>query len=350
MISPRGASSDAVRVEREQWLDILRHNRGFAEPERWVSYARSQGFRKVTSTTVRGCPDCGGRLSNSLGQYVYYSTLIQLRQCCDCDLGYADTHIDPEVVRSHFERAYKDEDYFRKGRTAIYRSIVELADRIAPPHGRVIDVGGARGHLLAELRRRRGDLRLTLSDISRRACDDAEATHGFSTICSSIPGLAQTSARFDLILLIDVLYYEPDIRGAWAALNEIADVSSTLLLRLPDRLRLLSLSRRLQVLLRGAGRLGRQVTIPFFNPEHVYVFSREYLRSRLESIGFGSVQFLPSRLLVGGGIRRLGEAGYFRGASALARLSPRFSRLTPSCLVIARRGEPVSQRAARSRA
>jgi len=327
-----------MEVDQEHWLQILRHNQGFSDPDQWVPYARSHSFRKVKAHKLWSCPDCEARDGRKLGQYVYYSTLITLKHCRRCGLAFADTHIDPEVIRHHFERAYKDEHYFMRRRAPIFDYVALLADSLAPERGRVLDIGGAQGHLLMALRRRRQDLDLTLNDLSRNACEYAERVQGLQTICCAIPKLVEVEGRFDVILLIDVLYYEPDIRGVWEAVRDLASESCAVVIRVPGRLGVISLLNQAASFLQSQRWARRQTSISWFNPEHVYVFSEAYLRQRLSGLGFDRVRFLPSPLLAQEGWSGLAAATYLRFAKAAHALTSGRSTITPCFLAIAQRG------------
>ncbi len=123
-----------LRAARE----ILTNNLGFADPQPWLDYAVGHGFERVRAKPVPDCPDCGQRSDRRIGQYVYYSTLIHLLECKGCHLIWADAHIDSQVIKGHFEVAYKDNDYFVHGRRAIFQHLVGLIDRAAPKGGVVI--------------------------------------------------------------------------------------------------------------------------------------------------------------------------------------------------------------------
>jgi hypothetical protein len=164
--------------DQQHWFDILTHNQGFAEPDQWISYAKSHNFQKVMGVKLDSCPDCGSAMSARLGQYVFYSMLINLCHCSKCDLVYSDTRLDTSVIQHHFETAYKDQFYFTEQRAQIFEHIIRLTDTLSPPRGKLIDIGGAQGHLLAALRRRRPDLSLTLTDISQKACAYATSCMG----------------------------------------------------------------------------------------------------------------------------------------------------------------------------
>lgn len=101
-----------MNVDDEYWLEILTHNKGFDEPGQWIEYARRENFRKVEATKITRCPDCRSDIYSPVGQYVYYSTLITLQQCKNCELVFSNTHINGDLISQHFGMAYKDEVYF----------------------------------------------------------------------------------------------------------------------------------------------------------------------------------------------------------------------------------------------
>jgi len=323
--------------DRQYWLDILTHNQGFAEPDKWVSYARSHGFKRVKATKLDSCPDCCSGTSIRVGQYVYYSTLINLRRCSGCDLIYSDTRLDPCVIQDHFEIAYKDEFYFTEQRARIFDYVARLVDTFSPPTGRVIDIGGAQGHLLAALQRRRHDLSLTLNDVSEKACADAARVYKLQTVCCSINDLILVPEQFDVALLIDVMYYEPEIRGLWNAVSQLVKDSGTLIIRVPNYLALMNRSRRILQLVANTQLRGTTTSVRLFNPEHVFVFSRTYLRSRLRNLGFNRVAFLPSPLLSRRSRLKHLYTGYYKAAAVLHALTFGTVTITPSVVVIARR-------------
>jgi rubredoxin len=90
---------------RESLLEILAEQ-GFAHPDRWLDFAAAHDFRRVPAERLTECPDCGSPRFQRLGQYVYYSNLVTLRECAGCALVYADTRLPPGVVKAHSEGAY----------------------------------------------------------------------------------------------------------------------------------------------------------------------------------------------------------------------------------------------------
>lgn len=330
-----GEEATAGRSSDRDWAELLRHNVGFDDPERWVEFARTHSFRRVRATRVEACPDCGGRPGRPLGAYVYYSTLLRLRPCPGCGLVFSDVRIDPQVLKDHFERSYKGEAYFSGMRLPIFESISrEVAARVRHG-GRVLDVGGAEGHLLACLREARPDLQLEVSDVSEEACRAARS-RGLRAVRASVAELARRTDSFDALLLIDVAYYEPDVRTMWEAVARLVAPSGLLLLRVPNKLAWIRLAAGVRRALDRGWRDGLTTHVPFFNPEHVLAFSRPYLARRLAALGFSRVSFLPSPLLVRSPRVRSLLGGAYLAARAVGRL-PGSPVCTPSLLVVAER-------------
>ena len=322
-----------------RWINLLRENLGFERPELWVEHARAHGFERVRARVRPSCPDCGNSANEIRGQYVYYSTMIRLRCCKACQLRYSDALLPEELIAAHFERTYKDEEYFLRGRRDVFAFAASLVDRAAPIGGSVLDIGGAKGHLLAQVARRRPDLHLVLNDVSRTACESAQSRLGLETVVGTIPSLAVLRQRFDVVLLVDVLYYEPEIASAWAALDGLTAPQGTIILRIPNRLLRIEAAAKIR---RAAGLRyapPMATAVRGMNPEQIYVFSRAYLRRRLGSVGFHEVKFLPSPLLRSDSLTDRLAPGLYELARAVNALTGRGAVLTPSMIVTAgRRG------------
>lgn len=323
--------------DRMSWLSILRHNSGFEDPERWLEFARTHGFKRVRSTKLVACPDCGSSASRKIGQQIYYSTLMSLLACRSCGLVYADTRIDPEVLRGHFERAYKDEAYFSDQRRLIFQHISSIVQERAPSGASVIDIGGAEGHLLSTIHGVRPDLDLTLNDVSSAACAYGAEKFGLRTACAPVAELAALERTFDVLLLIDVIYYEPDLCGLWEAVGSLLDKQTCLILRVPNKFALLSRLERLRAVLATAKQRSMFASIALFNPEHIYVFTRPYLLQKLRRLGFTSIEFLPSPPLNRRGWANGVTGTYYRAARVAHGLSGGSLVATPAMVVVAAR-------------
>lgn len=280
-------------------LEILQFNKGFTHPEKWIEYGITNKFNKTKADKLEECPDCGARSFGYIGQFIYYSTLVNLLECAHCGLIFTDTRIDPKVISYHFEKAYKDEEYFISQRRRIFEQITRIADKVVPQGGKILDVGGAKGHLLATLKTHRPDLKFMLNDLSKNACDFAESKYGFQTILGGINELEKISSRFDVVILSDVIYYEPELSRLWAVLPRLVSENGTIIIRVPNKLALIRFWQFMKCTIFPAGS-EMQDRIKFFNPEHLFVFSQRYLSTRLKSIGFQQVVTVPSELLVKG--------------------------------------------------
>ena len=326
-----------VSLRRETAEQILTHNAGFTRPEQWVDYAVRERFRFVRATTVIDCPDCGEPTGRILGQYIHYSTLIRLRECRQCGLIWSDVRIDWEVVRSDMERTYhkqSDVDYFTSQRLPVFKHLSRLIDEAAPPNGTVLDIGGAQGHLMDMLWRRRPDLVTWVHDITVAATRYASEHFGLPTICGTIDAVLSRGMPYDVVVMSDVLYYEPQLGRLWSALRSLLKPGGRVFIRVPNKLpyiRVGALAQRIRGKL--TGRL--EDHLPVFNPAHAYVLSRGYLKRRLHSLGFQNIRLIPSPLLA------TLNHGFTRACSAMFRVLDAANRavpglvLTPSMLVTA---------------
>lgn len=330
-MSPRRITTE----ESERMLDVLSRNAGFANPAEWLRRAAELGFEEVPASPVRACPDCGNRSSATVTRVLHYSTSIGLRRCLRCSLVFANTRLDADTTSEHFETAYKDEDYFASGREAVFEQVAGLASDACPAGGRVLDIGGAKGHLLVKLREERPDLDLVLTDVSGIACRYARERHGLFAVEGGLSAVDQLHGRFDVIVLSDVLYYEPELARLWRTIVERLEPTGTVVLRLPNHYWLTVIVEGVRAMFRTAKARRVSESAFLFNPEHLYIFSRAYLARRLRSLGF-TVEFRPSALTRTRALRGLQDA-WLRAADGIWRVSGGALTTTPSMVVVARR-------------
>jgi len=321
--------------QKQKMIELLQFNKGFSCPGNWINYGIKHNFKKVKADKIEKCPDCAAQSLNFIGQYVYYSTLVKLLECAHCQLVFSDTRIDAQVIQSHFEQAYKDEIYFKHKRRRIFEQISGLADINTPPGGKILDVGGAKGHLLADLKTRRPDIGYVLNDLSKEACEHAASEYGFLTIVGGINELEKFSSRFDVVIMSDVIYYEPELRKLWAILPSLLSNNGTVIIRVPNKLTYICYWQFVVRILAWCCDNEMQDKIKFFNPEHLYVFSRYYLLTRLKKFGFSRVIIIPSELLVNER-GNIWHSIYYFFSKIIWFLSFRRLLLTPSLLVVAK--------------
>jgi 2-polyprenyl-3-methyl-5-hydroxy-6-metoxy-1,4-benzoquinol methylase len=291
-------------------------------------------FAKVDATPVTECPDCGERSPKVLGQYIYYSTLMRLRVCDSCRLIWADAHLDSRIVSAHFERAYKDREYFAASRLGIFSHLAAEIDRATPHGGAVLDIGGAQGDLMHLVTQLRPDIKGVVQDLSEKSVRHAEQHFGLRTLCGDVRSLESTKARYDVVVLSDVLYYEPQLAAFWRILPRILAPGGSIVIRVPNKLLLIRLYLTLSA---GAG--NNHDKIKYFNPEHIYILSRRYLTTRLKRLGFDSLRAMVSPPLNASRSQFVGLLGrvLFHGAAAIGRLSGGRLLLTPSIVIVGTR-------------
>lgn len=318
----------------QEIIEILKQNGGFPRPEEWVLYAKQHHFRKVPSRKLEVCPDCYSHSREKLGQFIYYSNLICLYECRGCDLVYTDTIIDHSTIEKHFEGAYKDECYFNEMRKYVFKEISDLVKQLAPTGGDVLDVGGAKGHLLGMVGERRPDLRMGLNDLSSTACQWASSHYQIKVFCGKFTA-CEFRQMFDVITMIDVIYYETDLHMLWDRATSLINDGGYLIVRIPNKITLIRVYLKFfSVIFRSSRDL--QATIKFLNPEHIYIFSRKYLRQRLASLGFEEVIFFPSALLARKPWLRWIYKLWYQIAQLVHRGSLGRFIITPSLTVVAR--------------
>lgn len=316
-------------------LDILMHNQGFANPESWISYARLHDFKKVSSFAILRCPDCGSSKFMIVGQYVYYSQLIRLKKCRRCLLRFSDVAIDQTIITEHFEVTYKDEQYFSTRRQPVFEHTAEVVARNLRPGASIMDAGGALGHLANILSGMNRDYRISVSDISSKSCDLAASRWGLDALRCSIEELSRHNVSVDCILLIDVLYYVANIRAAWLSIAACVKPGGCLIMRLPNKLWRIE---AVQFLRRMFPKSRLATSIYGFNREHVYSFSRKYIKRRLQGLGFEGVRFYPSQIgHTGNAIIDFALKTIFGLCVAIHYLTLKKVVLTPAMLVLARK-------------
>lgn len=328
-------SAGALLMASPHDLCALLRDQGFDPPEPWIDYARKRGFRPISARRLYRCPNCGAHDAHTIGQYVYFSHLARLRECTTCELVYSDVRLPADLSAEHFEYVYKDKHYFGWARGAVNAQLARLVTRAAQEGARVLDVGAATGRLMAAVRQFRPDLDITVSDISQEACWHAERA-GFTAVCSDIAGIDEVGRSFDVVVMSDVIYLEPQLERLWAVLPRLLAPGALLVVRIPNKLTWIRLCQRL---LRAWApqRAAETDRVPLFNPEHLYIFPPRFLCRRLRELGFIDVQTEPARSLRGRAGRAPLIAAADAGAWMVHRLLPGRPVLSPSLILTARR-------------
>lgn len=321
---------DRKRLSEQEALAILRHNAGFRDAREWISLAQEHYFERVDAETIDRCPDCRARERSYFGQYIYYSCLARLWSCTNCCLIWSDLRLPETTVADHFDRTYAESPYYKNSQRILARLRQLVAD-VAPRSGTVLDIGGGLGHLLARVSWARPDLHCVHNDLSEWKCDHARQKFDLDAVAGGLERLRQLEESFDILILSDVLYYFQSLEAAWSTFDGLLSERGRLMIRVPNLTPIISALQRWYRLL--SSELGfRQTTVPFFNPEHLYLFSRRYLRGRLQALGFSQLALLPSPLRGTGFV----GAGYYQLARMPSRILDDFVA-TPSMIVLAGR-------------
>ncbi len=194
----------------------------------------------------------------------------------------------------------------------------------------------ARGDLMAQLVARRPDVSVVVNDISEGATKWVTENLGFATLRGGADELAAHEGQYDVVVLSDVLYYEPNLRVLWDALSRLVSLGGSIVIRVPNKHILIALGQLWYHLTHTRAQQAMQDRIRFFNPEHIFLFRQQYLRNRLMSMGFTQVQALPSPLL-GGRRGRVLRSLLFSLARSANVLSRHRLVLKPAMIVVGRR-------------
>ena len=247
------------------------------DPETYLKLALENSFQRVQAVSITSCPLCNSTKAGRIGSYIYYSHFVTLKQCGQCGLGYADTRLCDQIVTSHFETAYKNEEYFSM-RSKTYEDVLAIIRNLSSGN-RLLDVGCAKGHFLqmAGLAGFDG----VGCDISRVAVSHCKEV-GLTVHQSEVWKINYPDASFDIITCLDTLYYSRNLKDDIAKCICLLRNDEILCFRIPHRN--LNWFRRLATVVTLARMRRHYNNLMFFNPEHSYVFEisvlAEYFRKR----------------------------------------------------------------------
>ncbi len=291
------------------YYSILNKNYGFKDPSSWLSYAESHDFREVPYLALDACPYCEGASYSKIGQFIYYSTLHGLLQCDNCSLCYVDVLIDSSVRGMHFEGAYKSDEYFRKERKEIFNQTIGLLSSKESDSRLILELGGATGELGVMIKNRFPNTRIIVNDISIDACKSA-SEKGLETRVGSILSINDLE-KCSAIIALDVLYYEPKIYEAFQFMSNQLEPGGLLVIRLPNKHKLIRLFQSLKNLLSLKNSKAKQTKINFFNPEHFSILTQTFIKKALKEHGFVNISIIPAKLLNKGKWSKVSRLLYF---------------------------------------
>lgn len=245
-----------------------------------------------------------------------YGTTLPLARCGRCGFVFAPAARALDLAALY--AALDDEEYVRTGasRRLQMRALVRRATRLHPTARTLLDVGAGAGLLVDEASR--AGLAAVGVEPSRRLSAHARAS-GIGVVTGSLPHAALGAARFDVVMLVDVLEHVADPVALLQRCAERLAPGGILVVVTPD------------VASAAARALGRRWW--HFRIAHVGYFTRETLARVAGRAGLAvavngrSAWYLPLGYLVA----RLGAylPGPRRSAVGRARRPPRWlDRLT----------------------
>ncbi len=225
--------------------------------------------------TMTACPLCGGtrgeRLEESAGTRVVR---------CGCGLVF----VTPQPPRDALEQAY-DEAYYRpwedqgRLRARIWRDRVERVASLAPPPGRLLDVGCGTGTFLERARARGWDVAGT--ELSRTGAAAARAA-GLAVAEGELWEAGFPEGTFDVVTCWHVIEHVADPRRLVGEIARVLRPGGALVLATPnleDRI-----FRAAYVLARGRR---PRLYEPGEREIHLYIFSADTLRRLVASAVWG---------------------------------------------------------------
>lgn len=196
------------------------------------------------------------------------------------------------------------------------KALREEADAIKKikPEGNLLDVGCATGAFFANFQG--GNWKLYGIDPSPFGLAVAESKYGAQVRCGTLCEANYPTAFFDIVSIMDALYYCSDPKAELAEVKRILKPDGLLAVEIPG---LTAFKLRDKGLLSWvlSGKWARE----FANPGHLYYFSPNAIRRLLHESGFHLVKMVPGQCV---STRPLGQAVhrvYFTVAKLLLKIS-----------------------------
>ncbi len=201
---------------------------------------------------------------------------FQVRRCCDCNHHYTVPVLGPSEIGAYYAESYYGTQN-RRFNPVMERLVGWFRDRRAAMLskfgrvGKVLDVGCGRGLTLAALRRRGWQAHgCEYSDTSSRYAREALK---LDVVCDGFNPTRYADGEFDAVVIWHVLEHLADSREALETLARIVKPGGVLALAVPN-----IASYQAQATRYGWFHLDM--------PRHYSHFSAEWLRERLEALGF----------------------------------------------------------------
>ncbi len=231
----------------------------------------------------RDCDICGARTARLIyrqrfARFDDHSAFdgYDVVACDRCGFVYADGIPAQAAFDRYYREMSKYESHALAGEVsptaaANYRAIAtEIAQHLPDRNTRILDVGCASGHLLAEFKRAGYDNVLGL-DPSPRCSEIARERYGIEVVNTPLSAMRFDGRQFDLVLLSSVLEHLPDVVAAVRELVGLLAPGGSIWFEVPD-----------------ASRFAEYVEAPFqqFSLEHINFFTQASLVRLMARVGY----------------------------------------------------------------
>ncbi|MBN1674471.1 MAG: class I SAM-dependent methyltransferase [Kiritimatiellae bacterium] len=233
----------------------------------------------MTNAADNSCIVCGSAHSDLLFETTYpehaYPGTFAMRRCRGCARLFHSPPLPAETAAAFYAREYyfflRNLDAEFRRTADIYRRTVALVhDRIH--ERRVLEIGGARGCLLAILRH--GGWKTQGVELSADAAHYADTVLGVPTFAGAVEGYAARAGvqPFPLVLAIDVLEHVTNPVGWCRAVSELTEDGGYLVIDTPNA--------------DAANIETERADWPGFNPFHINIFSKRAIAELLTERGY----------------------------------------------------------------
>lgn len=226
------------------------------------------------------CILCGSRSSMYFGHRGYrnyrYPGAFQMRRCRGCGLLFNSPRLNAEDYQDLYKKGYyffdrSDREEFLRV-AEICRRTVSVLPPESVPERRLLEIGSAKGYLLALLKRM--GWAVSGVEISPDAAEYARTRFGVDAFAGTVEEYAgrHTGARFPVVLATDLIEHIADLDVFMEAVGKLLAPGGLLVLDTPN-------AAAEAVRLRG-------MDARCFNPFHIFLFSPQTLPRLLEKHGF----------------------------------------------------------------
>jgi SAM-dependent methyltransferase len=202
-------------------------------------------------------------------------------------------------------------DSYRKN---ILRREAEVIKKLKPT-GNLLDIGCATGTFFENFQTT--GWRLFGVDTAGLGVEQARNKYGADVFCGTLREAQYPSEFFDVVTLLDTIYYAPDPKAELTEINRILKHDGVLAVEIPGLN---------YTLLREKGPIcwlmDKKRSRGLANSFHLFYFSPRTIRVLLEETGFGVTKMIPEQASLGKkGVERILNEAHFKFAQLLYKIS-----------------------------